>query len=74
MSFVLQKDIQPVSYTIILKALDGLWEHDGLLVPAVYGDNVLDLAQLPFRRRWNVTIFAYNCKEHQITESFELGK
>ena len=74
MSFVLQKEIQPASYSVLMKALDGLeGYYDGHLAPAIYRDNILELAPLPFRRLWNVTVLAHNCKEHQITKSFELG-
>ena len=74
MSFLFQNEI-PASYLVTLQALDGLDENKASIVMTnVQSTNVvLELASVAFRRLWNVTIFAYNCKEHQIIESFELG-
>ena len=78
--FLLQNETYPASYSAILMAVDGLDEYDTIsrlalrITDRQNADIVLKLSPLPFRRIWNVTVFAYNCKEHQLTESFELGQ
>ena len=76
---LLQGAIRPVSYSIYLDPLDDLnvYTHDEFLDVTAFSYEetaiVLKVAPLPFRRLWNVTVFAYDCDNHPLMEEMELG-
>ena len=81
MLFILvQEEIIPtIIYYVSLDSLDGLKDYMGLIVPVVatgseLSSTVLEIAPLPFRRLWNVTVFAHDCDYHSLTQGIELGR
>ena len=76
---LLQGAIRPASYSLYLDSLDDLniYTHDEFLDVTAFSYEetaiVLKVAPLPFRRLWNVTVFAYDCDNHPLMEGMELG-
>ena len=59
----------PSSYSLSLQSLDGLEDMDHVETTATIEPSVLTLevvSGLPFRRLWNCTVLAYECKENNI--------
>ena len=71
----------PTTHSVSLDSLDGLKDYNRFIVPAVATGSelsstsvVLEMAPLPFRRLWNVTVFAHDCNYHPLTKRIELGR
>ena len=64
-------------YSVSLNSLDGYQTHDDLLEARSFSEKenkvVLELLRLPFRRLWNITVFAHDCEHHPLVEDMELG-
>ena len=75
----LQGAIKPVSYSTTFSSVDGVQDYNGLIVQPVTtvlsgNESVVDIIlEVPFRRLLDVTVLAYDCKEHPLTDAIELG-
>ena len=59
-------------------SIDGVEDDDGLMMPVVAApsgneSSVDIILEVPFRRVLEVTVFAYDCNEHPLTDAIELG-
>ena len=62
----------------MLNSIDGSEEYNNILVSVdthIMSEYsiALDIVSLPFRRLWNVDVFAHNCENHALTENIEIG-
>ena len=65
-----------MSYSISLNSLDD--NSTNILLEAISFKEtgnviILEAISLPFRRLWNIRVFAHGCNQHPLTEEMELG-
>ena len=69
---------KPISYSLLLVSNDGIDEativHRATIDEMIENSVKLGLQPLPFRRRWNYTVIAYDCNQHPLTNIAELSK
>ena len=74
----LQGAIKPASYSAMLASIDGVRDYDGLTLPVVAipseNESSIDIVlEVPARRVLDVKVLAYDCREHPLTKTIELG-
>ena len=71
--------MKPAVYSIIFNSIDDVQDRTVLLAPVTLissgNDSIVDIVlEVPFRRVFEVTVLAYDCKDHSLTDATELGK
>ena len=64
---------------MLFNSLDGVKTHDSLTEASIVTNGedsesvVLEIVSLPFRRLWNITVYAYDCEHQPLMDEMELG-
>ena len=68
----------PTTYSLVLVSVDGIDEETIIRTATIdkMTENSIELGLQPLslRRRWNYTVIAYDCNQHQLTSTGELSK